>query len=200
MCLVNFSCNGLKKRKHLEKFANIEQFFIQSEKRAFLMARLSTNDEDAALDIVQDAMIKLVSKYLNKQSHEWPPLFYRILQNKINDWHRREKLKKRWFAFTGKTKVNDADEINFNQISIENAHAGESKSPELQAIGQEFSQSLQSAVTQLPKRQQQAFTLRAIEQFSTKETSDIMKCSEGSVKTHYSRAMHSLRQTLKAFS
>ena len=175
---------------------NIEQFLIESEKRAFVMARVATKDADVALDIVQDAMIKLVSKYSNKQSHEWAPLFYRILQSRINDWHRRQKVRNRWRRFLGQNN----DDEGFRDSALENHSVKEDQLPEDGISSLEFSESLEIAVGNLPLRQQQAFMLRAWEECSTAETSEIMNCSQGSVKTHYSRALASLRKNLKEFS
>jgi RNA polymerase sigma-70 factor (ECF subfamily) len=176
---------------------SIEQFLIQSEKRAFIMARIATKDEEVALDIVQDAMIKLVSKYSNKQSHEWPPLFYRILQSRINDWYRRQKVRNRWRSWLGKEIANEDES---RDSPLEN-HSNENEQlPDDDVHNHEFSESLEVAVSALPLRQKQAFMLRAWEEYSTLETSQIMKCSEGSVKTHYSRALVALRHSLKEYS
>jgi len=183
----------------LKPFTNIEQFLIHSEKRAFIMARVATKDADVALDIVQDAMIKLVTKYSNKQSHEWAPLFYRILQSRINDWHRRQKVRNRWRSWLGKSGKDD-NENEFRDPPLENHSLDEDEQPEDDVSNLEFSESLEIAVSNLPLRQQQAFMLRAWEEYSTAETSNIMKCSQGSVKTHYSRALASLQKSLKEFS
>ncbi len=176
---------------------NIEEFLIHSEKRAFVMARIATKDEEVALDIVQDAMIKLVTKYSHKKSHEWAPLFHRILQNRINDWHRRQKVSNRWRSWLGK---NDSSEDEFKEDPLENHSKDEDRLPEQGVNSFEFSQSLEAAVSALPLRQKQAFMLRAWEEYSTRESSDIMKCSESSIKTHYSRALAALRISLKDYS
>ena len=179
----------------MESFINIEQFLIHSEKRAFVMARLATRDDEVALDIVQDAMLKLVSKYSQKKSHEGPPLFYRILQRRINDWYRKQTVRNRWRSWLGKGK-----EEELKESALEN-HSDDSDIPPEDALSNlEFGESLQDAISQLPLRQQQAFMLRTWEGYSTRETATIMTCSEGSVKTHYSRALASLRNSLKEFS
>ena len=178
---------------------SIEQFLISIEKRAFVMARVATACENEALDIVQDAMFKLVSKYSNKKSEEWPPLFYRILQSHINDWYRRQKVRNRWRSWF----LNDNSDQHDNQYRdapLENKQSDNDKLPEDELKSMEFSDSLEQAVTALPLRQKQAFMLRAWEECSTAETSEIMKCSQGSVKTHYSRALASLRNNLEEFS
>lgn len=184
---------------HDNQFENIEQFLIHSEKRAFIMARVATKDEDVALDIVQDSMMKLVTKYSNKKSHEWPPLFYRIMQSRINDWHRRQKVRNRWRSWLGKDK-SPKQEDESRDSPLENKSNENDLLPEDNINSFEFSEKIEQAVSALPIRQQQAFLLRAWEEMSTAETANIMQCSEGSVKTHYSRALTSLRESLEEFS
>lgn len=176
-------------------FVNIEDFLVHIEKRAFVMARVATGDKEEALDIVQDAMIKLVSSYSNKASNDWPPLFHRIMQNKINDWYRKQKVRNTWRRWLGN---DSSDEGEFrDSLFLENKSNDQDRLPEQELNSMEFSESLEKALTILPMRQKQAFMLRAWEEMSTKETSKIMSCSEGSVKTHYSRALASLRNNLK---
>ena len=177
-------------------FADIEAFLIHSEKRAFVMARIATKNEEVALDIVQDTMLKLVSKYSNKPSNEWAPLFYRILQSRINDWHRRQKVRNRWRSWLGK----DTDSVDDTRDSPLENHSDDNDAQPDDAIHNfELNASLEAVISELPLRQKQAFMLRAWQECSTKETSDIMKCSEGSVKTHYSRAIATLKESLKDF-
>ncbi len=178
----------------------MEQFLIKNEKRAFVMARIATKNEEVALDIVQDTMIKLVTQYANKQEAEWAPLFFRILQSKIVDWHRRQKIRNRWRSWLGKEVKSDISADEFSQSSLENYSSEDHRLPEQDIESLQFSQSLEVAVSHLPLRQQQAFMLRAWEGYSTAETSHIMQCSQGSVKTHYSRALKALRKSLQEFS
>jgi len=175
----------------------IESFLMQIEKRAFVMARVATGNKDDALDIVQDAMMKLVSKYAHKRCDEWPPLFHRILQSRINDWHRRQNVRNRWRSWLGKAHKTEDD---FRDSPLENHSNEKDRKPEDVVDQLDFGESLEKAVTALPMRQKQAFMLRAWEGCSTRETSDIMQCTEGSVKTHYSRALATLRESLKEFS
>ena len=184
---------------YLQTFENIEEFLIKSEKRAFVMARIATKDKEVALDLVQDAMLKLVTKYANKKSHEWPPLFYRILQSRINDWHRRQKIRNRWRSWLGKEDSNSDDE-SFTESVLENHSIEDDQLPEDNVEGIHFGESLETAISNLPLRQKQAFMLRAWEQYSTIETANIMRCSQGSVKTHYSRALATLKMSLKDYS
>ena len=173
----------------------IEQFLIQVEKRAFVLAQVATANEEDALDIVQDAMIKLVSNYSDKSSADWGPLFYRIMQSRINDWHRKQTVRNRWRSWLG----NSSDE-DIRDSPLENQSNDNDQLPDENINAFEFSTTLEKAVTALPMRQKQVFMLRAWEECSTRETSEIMKCSEGSVKTHYSRALAVLRKNLGEFS
>lgn len=157
------------------------------------MAQFAVKDVDEALDIVQDAMFTLVRKYAHKPSDQWRPLFYRIVQNRITDFHRRNTVKRRIF-FTSWISVDDEDGI---QDPIEAAPAAQSANPDRRMQLDGATDELQAAVGRLPARQQQAFLLRALEGLNVAETATAMKCSQGSVKTHYSRAVHSLRSALE---
>jgi RNA polymerase sigma-70 factor (ECF subfamily) len=169
----------------------LDSFLAGVERRAFRMARISTGDADAALDIVQDAMLKLVRSYRNRPADEWPPLFFRILGNAITDWHRQQqqgaRIFDRWF---GSRPDEDADDA-FDSLPLP-----ASQQPERQL---EFAQDmavLETGINGLSLRQQQAFMLRCWQGLSTTETAQVMGCTEGTVKTLYSRALHSLRATL----
>ena len=160
------------------------------EKRAFRIAEIATGNREDALDILQDAMYKLVQKYAARDPDEWGPLFQTILQSKINDWYRRNAVRNRfrvWFRLTDNEEHLDPME------SIEDKKAID-PSRQLEAdrdIGE-----LEIALRNLSLRQQQAFILRIWEGMDVAQTATIMKCSEGSVKTHYSRAIHTLRERL----
>jgi RNA polymerase sigma-70 factor (ECF subfamily) len=176
----------------------LDAFFITVQRRAFLMARTALNNEDDALDVVQDAMIKLARKYGHKPRDEWAPLFYRIVQNRITDFHRKATLKKRFSGLLG-IKSDDAQSDQPSNIFDQIADRP-SNNPE-QALSREQSMvRLASALSLLPARQYQAFVLRCWEGLSTTETARAMKCSEGSVKTHYFRALQFLREALKEYS
>ena len=155
------------------------------------MAEIATGSRDDALDIVQDSMCKLVQKYAAKSSDEWTPLFYRILQSRIHDWYRRESFRNRFRVWFG----NDPE---IGSDSLHDYPDTGAPGPE-QALQRQSSMNvLEVAIRQLPLRQQQAFMLRAFEEFNVKETAQMMNCSEGSVKTHYSRAVQTLRKQLGA--
>jgi RNA polymerase sigma-70 factor (ECF subfamily) len=170
---------------------SLDQFLSGVEKRAFKIAQLGLRNDDDALDAVQDSMMKLVQSYASRSADEWRPLFYRILANRIRDMQRRRTVRGRIMAWL---PVRDSeDEEEFDPIAQAPSHdAGPAKRLELdEAIGV-----LETAVGALPPRQQQAFLLRSVEGLDVSETASAMGCSEGSVKTHYFRALESLRAKL----
>jgi len=168
----------------------IEQFLSATEKRAYRMAVIATSNRDDALEIVQDAMMKLVTRYGNKQALDWGPLFHRILQSTIRDWYRRSKVRNgvRQFFFGARTD----DEADPMDAFADAAQA----EPGQKLQQQQAMMALQKAIHQLPLRQQQAFLLRQWEGLTVAETAAAMACSQGSVKTHLSRAMTALRDEL----
>lgn len=173
----------------------IEQFLQSMERRAFHMAKMATGSRDDALDIVQDAMFKLVEKYSANHASEWRPLFYRILNSKITDYYRRNAVKNRLISlasFGMKAGDNGAD-------LIDRATGRSTEGPEYGVARELQMKILSRAVAQLPGRQREAFMLRCWDGMSTTLTAETMGCSEGSVKTHYSRAMHSLRASLEDY-
>ena len=177
----------------LDNSREMEQFLAAVEKRAFRMAQIATSSTEDALDIVQDAMLGLVSRYSRKPKDEWKPLFFRILVSRIRDWHRRKKVRYRWRIW-----LKRPDDIESGD-PLEAMPDTNGLSPLRQAELGDSVAALDSALHSLPLRQQQAFLLRAWEGLSVKETARAMKCSAGSVKTHYSRAVHTLRLKLKDY-
>lgn len=174
---------------------SMDEFLQSIERRAFHMARMATGNRDDALDIVQEAMFKLVQKYSAKTASEWRPLFYRILNRKITDHYRRNAVKNRLFSlasFGMKTSDQGAD-------LIDRAEGPKSDAPEATVARELQMEILSTAVARLPGRQRQAFMLRCWDGMSTAITAETMGCSQGSVKTHYSRAMHSLRASLEDY-
>lgn len=160
------------------------------EKRALHMARIATGDTDEALDVVQDAMMKLVQHYADRSEAEWPPLFYRVLNNRINDWHRRGAVRRRWMAWRrAPEEGDDHPELDW--------HDPEAPGTERRVAGERAAEALERALRRLPPRQQQAFMLRTWEGLDVAQTAQAMGCSAGSVKTHYSRAVHTLREQLQ---
>lgn len=167
--------------------AELSAFLAGVERHAFTMALTSVKNRDDALDIVQDAMITLASKYADKPEAEYRPLFFRILGNRITDWHRSTGLRRRVFSWLG--NEDEADPLLL-------AEAPAQDSPDQIHDTGYARKELADAIAKLPLRQQQAFMLREFEGMDVESTAFAMGCSAGSVKTHYSRAVQSLREML----
>lgn len=171
-------------------------FLAEIERRAYRQAAYAVRDEQAALDIVQDAMLKLFEKYADRPGTEYPMLFQRILQNTIRDYFRRQKVRYLWMAALSLMSdpgdhAKDANEIEHLQA------ASERDDPAYQADTMQRLAIAQAALEKLPARQREAFLLRYWEEMDTAETASIMGCSEGSVKTHCSRAVQALSRYLR---
>ena len=163
------------------------------ERRAYRIAEIATGNPDDALDILQDAMFKLVQNYCGRPAQEWGPLFHTILQNRIMDYYRRNSVKNKYFSWFSGT--DDEDEYDPIQTAVDiNA-----RNPADQLDQDASMEVLDEAIRQLPSRQRQAFMLRALEGLDVAETAKVMKCSEGSVKTHYFRALEKLRENLSDY-
>jgi RNA polymerase sigma-70 factor, ECF subfamily len=168
----------------------MQAFLAEIELRAFRMAQLATGNRDDALDIVQDTMMKLAQNYSDYDKTSWRPLFYKILQTKILDWHRRQKVRNRFRHWLHRDE--DETEDALEQLPAENSHL-----PDLQLQDAQFIADLEIALKALPFRQQQVFLLRLWEGLDISQTAQAMGCSESSVKTHYARALEKLRDALK---
>ena len=180
-------------RRSVTDSAALNRFLAGVERRAFHMARLAVKDVDEAMDIVQDTMLALVRKYADKAESEWPRLFHRILQNRITDWHRRRIVRNRVMTVLGRRDADDAaEDVDPIQLVADGPAADPAYRVQLDAISDRLAESVEA----LPHRQQQAFLLRTWEGLSVAETARAMRCSAGSVKTHYSRAIHRLRGEL----
>ena len=177
----------------LQQEQQLNRFLAEVERRALRIAEIGVRDRDEALDLVQDAMIKLARKYGDRDSAEWPPLFYRILQNGVRDWHRRQAVRNRVMVWFGRGSQDDED---YDLVAAAPDPIG--RTPDEELANEEAMTSLEQAVRALPARQREAFMLRTFEGLDVAGTAVAMGCSEGSVKTHYSRAIHSLRDTLGA--
>jgi RNA polymerase sigma-70 factor (ECF subfamily) len=170
--------------------ARLEVFLREVEARAYRIALVHVRDRGEALDIVQDAMIRLVRRYAERPSEEWPPLFYRILQNRIRDIQRRRIVRSRVMSFFGGTASEDEHD------PIVEAPAPRAEQPLEQLSADDAMRALEQALGDLPARQREAFVLRNFEGLDVAQTAVAMSCTEGSVKTHYSRAVHRLRVVL----
>jgi RNA polymerase sigma-70 factor (ECF subfamily) len=169
----------------------LNQFLAGVELKAFKIAQAALRHEDDALDAVQDAMLQLARAYADRPPEEWKPLFYRILENRIRDMQRRRTVRGRvmaWLPMRGDEDDEDYDPVA-QAPSLEPQPVRRLELDE--AVG-----ALEQALGRLPRRQQQAFLLRTLEGLDVGETARAMGCSEGSVKTHYFRAVQALRAQL----
>lgn len=176
----------------------LADFLAGVERRAFKQAAYAVRDDDASLDIVQDAMIKLAEKYGDRPAAELPLLFQRILQNAIHDWFRRQKVRNTWVTLF--SSLNNTDDEDFDPLeTLESAddNAGV-ESTEHRLEREQVLALIDEEIQKLPTRQREAFLMRYWEDMDVAETAAAMGCSEGSVKTHCSRATHALAQALKA--
>jgi RNA polymerase sigma-70 factor, ECF subfamily len=178
----------------------LSQFLEGVERRAFKHALYMVRNEESALDIVQDAMIKLSEKYGDKPAEELPLLFQRILQNTVLDFFRREKVRNSWVSLFSNITPNQQEDDNFdlleNFASEEGSQAAESTEQKLER--EQVLNIIDEEIKKLPTRQREAFLMRYWEDMDVAETALTMGCSEGSVKTHCSRATHTLAASLKA--
>lgn len=158
------------------------------------MAVIATGNREESLDLVQDAMLRFVRLYRERPDSEWNVLFYRVLQSRITDWYRRNAVRRRFMGWLTPRTGDDEEEDPLQGVADADA-AG----PADHVFRREFTDALLNGLKELPLRQQQAFLLRAWEGMDVAETARAMGCSEGSVKTHYSRAVHTLRVRLEAF-
>ncbi|MBL8309693.1 MAG: RNA polymerase sigma factor [Burkholderiales bacterium] len=176
----------------------INAFLASVERRAFKQAAYAVRDDDAAADIVQDAMMKLTESYADKPAGELPMLFTRILQNTILDHFRRTKTRNQYTTNFSSLGGADADD-DFDPLEIlESQDSAVGKDQPLAALEQgQAMGAIEEALARLPARQREAFLLRYWEDMDTAETAQVMGCSEGSVKTHCSRAVHALQGLLR---
>jgi len=170
------------------------------ERRAFKQAVFAVRDEEAALDIVQDAMMRLSERYGDRVPEELPPLFQRILQNAIRDWFRRQKVRSTWTTLLsaiapGRGEEDDQDPLDTLRAA---GDANREESPPEQLERSQVIEIIEQELTRLPPRQREAFIMRYWEERDVAETARIMGCSQGSVKTHCSRAAHALAVALRA--
>ena len=176
----------------------LSEFLAGVERRAYKQAAFAVRDDDGALDIVQDAMIKLSSNYGDRPAAELPPLFTRILQNTIHDYFRRQKVRNTWITLFSQLTSGDDDDADPLETldAMEGSAQAESAQDKVER-GQVVA-IIEEEVSRLPARQREAFLLRYWEDLDVAETAASMGCSEGSVKTHCSRATHALARALRS--
>jgi RNA polymerase sigma-70 factor (ECF subfamily) len=176
----------------------MSSFLASVEKRAFKQSVFAVRNDEAALDIVQDAMLKLAEKYSSKPAAELPMLFHRILQNTVRDYFRRQKVRSTWTSLFSAFGSPDDDDSDLLETLVTEDTSNIPASPAEQYEQTQLLEIIQEAIEGLPTRQREAFMLRYWEEFDVNETALAMGCSEGSVKTHCSRAVHALALSLKA--
>lgn len=177
----------------------LSDFLKSVEKRAFKRTVYAVRDEEAALDIVQDSMIRLAERYADRPAAEWPMLFQRIMSNATMDWFRRQKVRsavvQNLSDFEG---GDDGDEFDLLE-SLQTADGMLGAESAADSVSREqILLVIEAEIAELPARQREAFLLRYWEEFDVAETAEVMGCSEGSVKTHCSRAVHALAKALRA--
>ena len=185
---------------NLSSADELNEFLKSVERRAFKRALFAVRDEDAALDIVQDAMIRLVSSYADRPANEWPMLFQRIVSNATLDWFRRQKVRNAVFSTMSdlEASVHGDDDGDLDLLEILKVDGVSTEGAEDIARRAEILRVIEDEIQQLPARQREAFLLRYWEELDVAETAAAMGCSEGSVKTHCSRAVASLAKALSA--
>ncbi len=174
----------------------LSDFLRDVERRAFKQTVYAVRDEHVALDIVQDAMLKLAEKYADKPTAEYPMLFQRILQNTMKDFWRRQKVRNLWTTLLssfGAGQDGEEDHDPLDTIDV----GDESSNPQVQLERSQTMKIIEKALEKLPPRQREAFVLRYWEDMDVKETAEMMGCSQGSVKTHCSRALHTMAALLE---
>lgn len=173
---------------------SIDGFLASVEKKAFVISLAACQDQDAALDMVQDSMFSMVKNYKDKPSEQWAALFFGVLNNRIADHHRKRGFGrlKQWFG----RNSNEADTTTDVVDQLDSEVFG----PDIFVDSMQISGAVQAALVRLSSKQQQALVLRLWQGLSVKETAQAMKVSEGSVKTHLSRAVHEMRSLLSEYN
>jgi len=177
----------------------LSDFLKSVEKRAFKRSVYHVRNEESALDIVQDSMMKLAEHYGDKPAAELPMLFQRILSNCTLDWFRRQKTRNALFSNLSDFE-SDAEDGEFDLLGTLNAQTDseQAENPETSAQRAQTLHSIETEIQELPGRQREAFLMRYWEELDVAETAAAMGCSEGSVKTHCSRAVQALGKALRA--
>jgi RNA polymerase sigma-70 factor, ECF subfamily len=174
----------------------LSDFLHHVERRAFKQTVYAVRDEHAAMDIVQDTMLKLADKYPDKPVAEYPMLFQRILQNTMRDYWRRQKVRALWTTLLSSLSGQDDDAEPRDPLDTMDVDDG-AQNPATQLENSQTLRVIENALKKLPARQREAFVLRYWEEMSVAETAESMGCSEGSVKTHCSRALHTMASLLE---
>lgn len=178
--------------------ASIDDFLASVEQKAYRMAFFKLQHEQKALDVVQDSMMKLVEKYSDRPSKEWPSLFFTIVRNRITDSFRRYQVREAGGKLVSifKTRPDSEGDLDMLEIGMGVDAEHQLEQPDRQLYDGQLKQLIGDAVLTLSERQRQVFTLREAQGYSVRETALALGCSEGSVKQHHFRALRALRQSL----
>jgi RNA polymerase sigma-70 factor (ECF subfamily) len=177
----------------------LSDFLKSVEKRAFKRVVYAVRDDDAALDIVQDSMIRLADKYIDRPAEELPLVFQRILSNATMDYFRRQKVRNAVVRnFSDFESASDDGDFDLLETLATQSDSTATESASDSVSRAQILLAIEAQVEQLPTRQREAFLLRYWEELDVAETAAVMGCSEGSVKTHCSRAVHALANALKS--
>ena len=197
--MLRFSSSFIQGVSKLASRNELSEFLAAVERRAYKQALFAVRDEHVALDIVQDAMLKLAEKYGDKPVSELPMLFQRILQNTIRDFYRRQKVRSMWTTLMS-SLIPQHDDSDYDPLDSLQDDDNKSQSAAAGCLAGAVATAgnHRTSLTKLPARQREAFLLRYWEDMDTAETAAAMGCSEGSVKTHCSRATHTLAAALRA--
>lgn len=172
----------------------LDRFLRSIERRALRMAQLAVGDVDDALELVQESMLGFVRSYADKAETDWSPLYWRVLDSRIQDHHRRQSVRRRWRVFLKGPNDSDAEDERDALAEIPDPTL---VGPLDRMQGAQTAKAIDAALRALPDRQRQAFLLRIWEGFDVAATAGVMGCSEGSVKTHLFRAMEALKRRLE---
>jgi len=189
------------RRFPLATYKELSDFLAEVERRAYKQALFAVRDDHVALDIVQDSMLRLSEKYAARPPAELPMLFQRILQNSIRDYYRRQKVRSFWVspfsALSGGADAENEDHDPLETLRIVTDANPSEGNPAVDVERIQLLALIEKSLEALPARQRQAFLLRYWEEMDVAEAAAIMGCSEGSVKTHCSRATHAIAAFLK---
>jgi RNA polymerase sigma-70 factor, ECF subfamily len=183
---------------HLATDKELNDFLKNADRRAFKRTAYLVRDDDAALDIVQDAMIRLAESYFDRPAEELPLIFQRILSNATMDWFRRQKVRRAVMTNMSDFETDEGEDFDLLEILASKSDSHRSESAADEASRAQILLQIEAEIEQLPGRQREAFLLRYWEELDVAETASVMGCSEGSVKTHCSRATQSLAKALRA--
>jgi len=175
----------------------MSEFLASIERRAFKQATFAVRDQDTALDLVQDAMLRLAERYADRPAAELPLLFTRILQNAVTDHFRRQKVRNLWTTLLSSLQGDDDDERDVLDTLEPEPGTRQADSAADEVERNQVLAILEEEIQRLPRRQREAFVMRYWQELDVAETAAAMGCSEGSVKTHCSRATHALAEALR---